>query len=87
VQSVFGSASATIAYARKGHVNLREQLPMALMAVFGGALGAALATIVPGDVLRAIMPVLLVTIALYFALKPNLSDIDSHRRITPFVFG
>ena len=87
VQSVFGSASATIAYARKGHVNLREQLPMALMAVFGGALGAALATIVPGDVLRAIMPVLLVTIALYFALKPNLSDVDSHRRITPFVFG
>jgi uncharacterized membrane protein YfcA len=87
VQSVFGAASATIAYARKGHVNLREQLPMALMAVIGGSLGAALATIVPGDVLRAIMPVLLIAIALYFALKPNLGDIDKHRRITPLVFG
>ncbi|MDM9618792.1 hypothetical protein A6U87_16315 [Rhizobium sp. AC44/96] len=87
VQAVFGSASATVAYARKGHVKLREQLPMALMAVAGGALGAALATIVPGDVLRAIMPVLLVAIALYFALKPNLNDVDKHRRMSPFVFG
>ncbi|CAN7327629.1 TSUP family transporter [Rhizobium sp. LjRoot258] len=87
VQSVFGAASATIAYARNGHVHLRTQLPMALMAIFGGSLGAALATIVPGDVLRAIMPVLLVAIALYFALKPNLNDVDKHRRMRPFVFG
>jgi uncharacterized protein len=87
VQSVFGAASATIAYARKGHVHLRTQLPMAVMAVLGGSLGAALATIVPGDVLRAIMPVLLAAIALYFALKPNLNDVDKHRRMRPFVFG
>ncbi|APO75171.1 TauE/SafE family permease protein [Rhizobium etli 8C-3] len=87
VQSVFGAASATIAYARKGHVNLQEQLPMAMMAAMGGSLGAALATIVPGDVLRAIMPVLLIAIALYFAFKPNLNDLDTHRRVTPFLFG
>ncbi len=87
VQSVFGAASATIAYARKGHVHLRTQLPMALMAVLGGSLGATLATVVPGEVLRAVMPVLLVAIALYFALKPNLNDVDKHRRMTPFVFG
>lgn len=87
VQSLFGAASATIAYARKGHVELREQLPMALMAIMGGALGAALATIVPGEVLEAIMPVLLVAIAIFFAVKPNLNDLDKHRIITPFVFG
>ena len=29
LQSLFGSGSATIAYARAGHVHLREQLPMA----------------------------------------------------------
>jgi uncharacterized membrane protein YfcA len=33
------------------------------------------------------MPFLLIAIALYFAFKPQLSDTDSHRRITPFVFG
>ncbi|MGR9143040.1 TSUP family transporter [Rhizobium leguminosarum] len=87
VQSLFGAASATIAYARRGHVQLAEQLPMALMAIMGGALGAALATIVPGQVLQAIMPVLLVAIAVFFAVKPNLNDLDAHRRMTPFAFG
>jgi len=87
VQSMFGAASATLAYSRKGHVNLREQLPMAMMAVMGGALGAALATIVPGDVLRALMPVLLVAIALYFAFKPNLNDIEKHGRMSATLFG
>lgn len=87
LQSMFGAGSATIAYARKGHVDLRSQLPMAALAGLGGALGAILATIVPGDVLRALMPFLLVAIAAYFALKPNLSDVDRHQRMTPFLFG
>ena len=46
-----------------------------------------MATVVPGEVLRAVMPILLVAIALYFALKPNLNDVDKHRRMTPLVFG
>lgn len=87
VQSVFGSASATFAYAQRGHVRLAEQLPMAVMAMIGGGLGAALATIVPGDVLRIVLPFLLIVIALYFAFKPNLDDVDKHRRMAPFVFG
>lgn len=87
LQSQFGAASATISYARRGHVNLKEQLPMALLATLGGAIGAGLATIVPGDVLKILMPFLLVAVALYFAFKPNLSDQDSYRRVTVFVFG
>lgn len=87
VQSICGAASATIAYARQGHVHLRDQLPMALMAVIGGMLGAALATIMPGDVLRVVLPFLLVAIALYFALKPNLGDVERHRRMSATLFG
>ena len=87
LQSLFGSGSATLAYARGGHVKLREQFPMAVMAGLGGAFGALLATIVPGDVLKAIMPFLLVTIGLYFGFKPNISDQDRHQRIKPLVFG
>lgn len=87
LQSQFGSASSTIAYARKGHVNLREQFPMALMACAGGAIGAFIAGYVPTDVLRIVMPVMLVAIAIYFAFKPNISDVDSQRRITPFLFA
>ena len=87
LQSQFGSASATLAYARRGHVDLQQQYPMAIMSMIGGMLGALAAAFVPSDVLRTIMPFLLIAIAIYFALKPQLSDIDSHQRITPFLFG
>lgn len=87
LQSLFGSGSATLAYARGGHVELRTQLPMAVMSALGAALGAALTTFVPGDVLRAMLPILLIVIALYFLLKPNLGDADKHQRMTPFLFG
>jgi uncharacterized membrane protein YfcA len=87
VQSICGSGSATLAYARKGHVKLGEQLPMALMALLGGAVGALLATFIPADVLRIIMPFLLIAIALYFALKPNISDVETHRRMSAMAFG
>lgn len=56
LQSQFGSLSATIAYARRGHVDLRSQIPMAAMATVGGALGAVLATMVPADMLKLLMP-------------------------------
>jgi uncharacterized membrane protein YfcA len=87
LQSLFGSGSATLAYARGGHVALRSQLPMAVMSAIGAALGAAITTFVPGDVLKALMPILLIAIALYFLLKPNIGDVDTHRRMTPFLFG
>lgn len=87
LQSLFGSASATIAYAQKGHVDLKKQLPSALMSALGGVGGALLAGFLPGDLLRAFLPVLLIAIALYFALKPNMGDIDRTRRMTPFLFG
>ncbi|MEM5474177.1 TSUP family transporter [Hoeflea sp. AS60] len=87
LQGLFGSGSATVAYARKGHVDLKAQLPSAVLAAAGSALGAMLATIIPGDIFRAFLPFLLVAIALYFAFKPNMNDIDRARRISPFLFG
>ncbi|MGH7004867.1 MAG: TSUP family transporter, partial [Alphaproteobacteria bacterium] len=87
LQSLFGSASATIAYAQKGHVDLRRQLPSALMSAIGAVGGALLAGFLPGDVLRAFLPLLLIAIAVYFAFKPNMGDIDRVHRVTPFLFG
>ena len=87
LQSLFGSGSSTLAYARGGHVNLKSQMPMAVMAAVGAAIGAVATTHVPGYVMQAAMPVLLVVIALYFGFKPSISDTDSHQRMTPFLFG
>ena len=60
---------------------------MALVSGIGSAFGAMLATIVPADLLKAVLPFLLIAIGLYFGFKPNLSDDDRHRRIRPLVFG
>jgi uncharacterized protein len=60
---------------------------MAMMSALGSALGAMMTTFVPGDLLRALLPVLLIVIALYFLLKPDLGDADKHQRMTPFLFG
>ncbi len=87
LQGLFGSGSATIAYASKGHVDVAKQLPSALMSAAGAAIGALLATVLPGDVLRAALPFLLIGIALYFALKPKMDDVDRAERMRPSVFG
>jgi uncharacterized membrane protein YfcA len=87
LQGMFGSASATLHYAAKGHVDLRGQLPFAMLSVLGGGVGAGLATIVPGEWLSLALPVVLIAIALYFALKPNLGDLDRARRMGPVLLG
>ena len=87
LQGLFGSGSATLHYASKGHVDLRRQLPSAALAFGGGIAGALLATVIPGDILRLFLPPVLVVIALYFALKPNMDDVDRAERVTPFLFG
>ncbi len=87
LQGLFGSGSATIAYAGKGLVDLRAQLPSAALSFLGALAGALLATMVPGDILRAMLPFLLVAIALYFWLKPDMGDVDRAQRMGPLLFG
>lgn len=87
LQSLFGSGSATIAYAAGGHVDLKTQIGSAALSFAGAVIGAFVATVLPGDLLRAALPLLLVTIALYFLFKPKPDDLDRARHITPFAFG
>ena len=86
-QSIFGSGSATLAYAGKGHVDFRAlKLPFALSAG-GAAVGALLATLVSAEFLKAFLPILLILIALYFALKPDVSDRPGKERMSPALFA
>ncbi|WP_435167047.1 TSUP family transporter [Falsirhodobacter sp. 1013] len=86
LQGVFGSATSALSYARAGHVDLRRQGLGALVALICGGLGAAVAGWIPTDALRLILPVILIGIALFFALKPGLSDTDRVQRVTPLAF-
>lgn len=86
IQGLFGSASAAISYARAGLVNPRRQLAPAAMAFGASVLGALAVSVLPTDLLRAALPVLLIAIALFFALKPGLDDLDRTERISPRLF-
>lgn len=87
LQGMFGAASATWTYARHGHVKLGAQMLPALLAFAGSIAGALTATVLPGRIFGAVLPVLLVAIAFYFLLKPGLDDIDRAERMRPALFG
>jgi uncharacterized protein len=87
LQGSFGSGTAMITYARAGHINLRSQAMMAVISAFAAAGGALVAHLLPMQALRIIMPVVLIAVAVYFAVKPGLSDADSAQRISPALFA
>ena len=87
IQGSFGAASAAWTYARAGHVDVRRQLGPAALAFCASAIGAMLVSYLPTEVLKLGLPVLLVGIALFFALKPGLTDADRVARVTPAVFA
>lgn len=87
VQGSFGAATAAASYARSGLVDLRAQLPTAALAFGAGVAGAALVTAIPTGALRVILPVVLIAVALFFALKPGLDDTDRAARLTRGAFA
>ena len=87
VQGVFGAGMAAVAYARGGHVDLRRQRWPAVLAFSAAVAGALLTARLPTEVIRLGLPVLLIGIALFFALKPGLTDLDRTQRIAPALFA
>ena len=87
LQGTFGAATATLTYARAGLVRPQDQLGMAAISAAAAAAGAMVAHLIPAEVLRLIMPVVLIGVAAFFALKPGLSDEASTARMKPAVFA
>ena len=86
VQGSFGAAAAALYYARAGQVDLKAQRVPALVALCAGLAGALLAMQMPTETLRVIIPVILIGVALFFALNRGLSDEDKTQRIRPALF-
>ena len=83
LQSTFGTGGAVLAYARKGHIDFRRFALPTLAAFVGSALGAFLLTRIDPGFLSALLPVLLIAIALYFVFSPRVGDEDRHSRGGP----
>src|SRR4051794_16923104 len=76
LQGVFGTASATLSFARAGKIAWAETAPMAAMAAMGSMVGALAVRFLPGSVLAGVIPVLMIAIAAYFGLAPKIRDED-----------
>ena len=83
LQSSFGTASAVIAFARQGRIDFRRVAWPAVAAFVGAAMGAiALQRVDPGF-LKGLIPLLLISMAVYFLIAPKASEQDRHARLGP----
>ncbi len=81
LQGTFGTLSATLTFVHSGHLCLRKMGLVILMTAVGAALGAWLAQIIDADLLRQIIPFMLISIALYYSLSPNVGSVDTDEKI------
>jgi len=81
LQSAIGTAGAAYAFARGGHMDMRRYWPPVAAAFTGSILGAVVVQRVSPAFLAALIPILLVVIALYFLLSPPPSEADRHSRV------
>lgn len=87
VQGLVAVVSATRTYARAGLVDVRDLWTAFAGAFAGSMLGAISAQILPMGLVRAVVPFLLVAVALFVALSPKLTDAESRRRMPPLAFA
>jgi uncharacterized membrane protein YfcA len=89
LQGSFGTASATYAYWKNGHIKIQDHWKTIATTFVAACFGVASVKYAPTQFLSFAMPILLVVIALYFAFSPKLSDQAQTPRIAPaaFAFG
>lgn len=87
IQGMFGSGTAAYSYAKSGLVDLRAQAGPALLAFFASLAGAFAVSVLPTDWIRLALPILLIGIALFFALRRDPGDMDRTARLKPVLFS
>ncbi|EOS96171.1 sulfite exporter TauE/SafE family protein [Erwinia tracheiphila] len=87
LQSVGGSFSASLYFVRRKAVNLREQRLNILLAFVGSVTGAMLIQHIQPGLLRQVLPLLIISIGLYFLLMPKVGEEDRHHRLHGLPFA
>lgn len=81
LQGSFGTASATAAFSRAGHLPLGAW-PFAVAAAAGSVVGALTLDHVPQRAVSVALPFVLLGVALYFAVSPRFGDGERHRLLS-----
>ncbi len=75
-QSVFGTLSSALNFFRGGHIDLAGMKASLAYAFIGASLGTLAVQQLSTELLRLMLPYLLILLALYVAFSPNMSDED-----------
>ena len=86
LQSTFGSGSAAWHYARAGTVDLKDCTRGFMLSMLGAALGALAVQQLDPSFLKRAIPILLIAVALYSLLRPELGAADLHPRMGRLAF-
>lgn len=87
LQACGGSFSASLYFLRRKAVSFADQKLNILMTFIGAISGALLVQYIQADILRQVLPVLIIGIGLYFLLMPTLGEADRHRRLYGLPFA
>jgi uncharacterized membrane protein YfcA len=79
LSSICGTSVAAATYYRRVRPDLRTALPMAGVALVGAALGALCASLLPPEVFRPLVLVLLLAVAAYTLCRPRLGAVQALR--------
>ncbi len=87
LQASFGSFAASATFVGSGRVALRPLVPQIALTFLGAAAGAAVVLRVDPRFLGALVPPLLVAVALYTILSPRMGDAEAPPRVSPLAFA
>lgn len=87
LQSCGGSFSASLYFIRERMVNLKEQKTAIIFAFIGSAVGTVSVMHIQADFLRLLLPVLTISVGLYFLLSPTIGEQDRKSRLTNLQFA
>lgn len=82
LQGSFGTFSASLHFIFNGKIMRGNLLPLIAATFFGALSGTLMVQILPDDLMRKTVPVLLILFSLYFLFSPRISDEDAHQRLT-----
>lgn len=86
LQTSFGTSIATFSYYRKGLFSLKTIYKGLIFGLIGAISGAVLGQVVSSEMLRIIIPFLLMVILIYTLLSPKLGEEDKKSKINEFSF-
>ncbi len=87
LQGSFGTGSAAIAFWRKGHIDFKRNIPTIIATFIAASCGVLTINYAPKNLLVVVLPILLIMIAIYFALSPAITNQSKAPRISSGVFA